>query len=357
VDYQVVGTTRFREYFPPEITAQPANITRRGPLFRVNVLSSARPESPRLEYLLPTFTWEERRHGEEGGSGRPSSAPHWQWAARLPGAPLVLRRGMASCWARCCGRRPRCRLRRKERQVSLMGMDPVHFSNQPRAVIELDDFSNVARSQGDLSLADDPYAHKVHGLPLTVGYAVAGFEVEFNAERKLWFADLQFNSQRVTTYYPFVRLALARYQPDSIANAHLSPVILTDFMQLVPDRRLLARWIGDDRLYVQVSGYMPVDRAHNRMDVTLQVHDASIPGELGWKASKWMGRAAPCRCCARRTWGRTCTALITRWRCPSSAARSPCACWCRSMRHTRRTVSAASSSAWCTRIRWRCKGQ
>jgi hypothetical protein len=122
---------------------------------------------------------------------------------------------------------------------------------------------------------------------------VAGFEVEFNAERKLWFADLQFNSQRVTTYYPFVRLALARYQPDSIANAHLSPVILTDFMQLVPDRRLLARWMGDDRLYVQVSGYMPVDRAHNRMDVTLQVHDASIPGELGWKAIKVDGQSSP----------------------------------------------------------------
>jgi len=37
-------------------------------------------------------------------------------------------------------------------------------------------------------------------------------------------------------YFPFVRLALARYQPQSIANAHLSRVVLADFIQLLPDR-------------------------------------------------------------------------------------------------------------------------
>ena len=37
-------------------------------------------------------------------------------------------------------------------------------------------------------------------------------------------------------YFPFIRLALARYQPQSIANAHLSRVVLVDFAQLMPDR-------------------------------------------------------------------------------------------------------------------------
>jgi hypothetical protein len=35
-------------------------------------------------------------------------------------------------------------------------------------------------------------------------------------------------------YFPFVRLALARFQPDSIPDAHLSRVILAEFIQLVP---------------------------------------------------------------------------------------------------------------------------
>src|SRR5260221_10902739 len=37
-------------------------------------------------------------------------------------------------------------------------------------------------------------------------------------------------------YFPFVRLALTRYQPDSVADAHLSRVVLADFIQLLPDR-------------------------------------------------------------------------------------------------------------------------
>jgi hypothetical protein len=53
------------------------------------------------------------------------------------------------------------------------------------------------------------------------------------------------------SYFPFIRLALVRYQPKSLseaitgpetavlpgaANVHLSRVILADFIQLAPDR-------------------------------------------------------------------------------------------------------------------------
>ena len=42
------------------------------------------------------------------------------------------------------------------------------------------------------------------------------------------------------SYFPFVRLALAAYQPFSMSTpetVHLSRVIMTDFVQLAPDRR------------------------------------------------------------------------------------------------------------------------
>jgi hypothetical protein len=291
VDYRLTGTTRFREYFAPEITSDPAHITRRGPIFPLNVLSSARPESPRVVYLLPTFTWQEQKHEDEGGV--------WQALERARlgnGLRVYLERPWYSSgdgellgvvmwpfqWAGYGN---------KQRLISLMGTDPVHFSNQPNALISAQDFTNVASARGGLSLVEDPFAFKF--MNVSIGYAVAGFEVQYNQERKLWYADLQFNGERVTSYYPFVRLALTRFQPNSIPDAHLSPVVLTDFIQLTPDRRLAARWIDARTLYLQVSGYTPIDRAHNTMDVTLQVHDASIPGELGWKNISAAGQSNP----------------------------------------------------------------
>ena len=40
-------------------------------------------------------------------------------------------------------------------------------------------------------------------------------------------------------YYPFVRLALARFHPISTGKAHLSPAVTADYMQLAPDRFLV----------------------------------------------------------------------------------------------------------------------
>ena len=37
-------------------------------------------------------------------------------------------------------------------------------------------------------------------------------------------------------YLPFIRLALVRYQPHSLPNAHLSHVVLADLAQLTPER-------------------------------------------------------------------------------------------------------------------------
>jgi hypothetical protein len=50
----------------------------------------------------------------------------------------------------------------------------------------------------------------------------------------LWFCDIEMDPGEA--YFPFVRLALARFQPDSIPDAHLSRVILAEFIQLLPGR-------------------------------------------------------------------------------------------------------------------------
>ncbi|HYI34868.1 MAG TPA: hypothetical protein VEX88_15525 [Glaciibacter sp.] len=66
VDYTPTATTRFREYFPPEITDRPELVTSVGATLRVNVPSSARPVPPEVKYIVPTWEWQESPLGVAG---------------------------------------------------------------------------------------------------------------------------------------------------------------------------------------------------------------------------------------------------------------------------------------------------
>lgn len=52
---------------------------------------------------------------------------------------------------------------------------------------------------------------------------VAPHDVFFDDVRQLWYCDIEIDHGR--SYWPFVRLALARYQPASDSGAHLSDVV------------------------------------------------------------------------------------------------------------------------------------
>jgi hypothetical protein len=79
----------------------------------------------------------------------------------------------------------------------------------------------------------DPEMQRANA-PITV--EVAPHDVFYDEERGLWYCDIEVTWN--ASYFPFIRLALARYQPASIPGAHLSNVVLADFMPLVPDRWL-----------------------------------------------------------------------------------------------------------------------
>jgi hypothetical protein len=74
---------------------------------------------------------------------------------------------------------------------------------------------------------------------------VAPHDVYFDDERKLWYCDIEVTWG--AAYFPFIRLALARYQPVALHGAHLSNVVLADFMPLVPDRWLNVTQTRDPR--------------------------------------------------------------------------------------------------------------
>jgi len=64
--------------------------------------------------------------------------------------------------------------------------------------------------------------------------AAIGHRPRFDPARGLWYCDIDIDAG--TSYFPFVRLGLARYQPSSIPGTHLSRVVTPEWAQLAPDR-------------------------------------------------------------------------------------------------------------------------
>ena len=273
VGYHLEATTRYREYFPPEITSDPKNIQRIGPVNSIHIPSSARPPALKPLYILPTYRWsddlpkdpskiwEQMTRTRFGNGLRVYMERPWFLTGDNEKLGIVL-------WPDPAGG-----FENYQKYVSLMGQDPIHSSNPPQAVLQQEHFPNRnAFSRNGVSLRELP------GTNLNV----AAFDVEYNEDRSLWYSDLFFDPHKSTSYYPFVRLALARYQPYSVQGIELSPVVLADFIQLAPDRRLNIHFHDDQQFSFNLSGYGPGDRTSNYVTVTIQIRDPGIPGELGW---------------------------------------------------------------------------
>ncbi|MBD0291743.1 MAG: hypothetical protein ICV74_10850 [Thermoleophilia bacterium] len=114
--------------------------------------------------------------------------------------------------------------------------------------------------------------------------AAVGYTPEWDAERRFWSADLLLPGPASRSYFPFVRLALARYQHYSIGAAtKLSTVVPLDFLQLAPDRTLAVDWVDERTVDVSLSGVAPDGPSTNIVEVAVETHDGAIPGELGWR--------------------------------------------------------------------------
>lgn len=116
----------------------------------------------------------------------------------------------------------------------------------------------------------------------------------------LWYCDIEIDPG--DSYFPFVRLAVARYQPHSLAGAHLSRVVMTDFIQLPPDRTAEVSLTGGGAQVVvrgfsgrnRLAGFSPLPmgdlsiaddetRPNTAVRVALERRVAGVPGDLGWE--------------------------------------------------------------------------
>ncbi|MBA2433185.1 MAG: hypothetical protein H0V56_13905 [Chthoniobacterales bacterium] len=221
VRYTPIATTRFREYFPPPDRDDPLKTSLAGaPSGAVEILNSARPEAPKVLYVVPTFGWSEQSTGanqkerkRHGGGLRVYLDRPWYSSGAGELLGVVFLEGQIFTDLD----------EQTKAVVTQWGADPIWLSGPANASASVNHFKGHVAKQVGLSLAEK-------APPVSV----VGFAVEFDPVRKLWFCDLDLNVG--ATYAPFVRLALARYQPKSLEGAHLSRVVRAEFAQLAPDR-------------------------------------------------------------------------------------------------------------------------
>jgi hypothetical protein len=161
----------------------------------------------------------------------------------------------------------------------MLGSDPIWRSPSTVQNLTITDFGNAAGSSPKGLPLDE-----LKGKPVDV----AAHDVGYDADRGLWYCDISIDSR--DSYFPFVRLALARYQPISVAGAHLSKVILADFAQLAPDRTAsLVRLPNSVRVTVTGHTYSGGPwaaalgtQAGSQVEVSLERYDPTIGTNLGW---------------------------------------------------------------------------
>jgi hypothetical protein len=297
IEYWLEATTRFREFLPVDLLTQTVggttmpvetNIKVTGPRAVTWVANSAPPPAPHVLYVIPTFGWTRTTDAQgtlsswrRGGGLRVYLDRPWNVSGYGEMLGVVL---PPANFAGDPDNQPLAHPFKK--YVTQWGSDPVWDSAfLPGIAPRRTDFP-LARTTPDqagtwlplgapITEADQrPGTFTVTGLlPPSVqsgdaAVEVAPHDVFYDADRQLWYCDIEIEPG--AAYFPFIRLALARYQPTSEAGAHLSNIVLADIMALTMDRWLSVTPTQDARkrhiavfgvTYDQSSGHYEAARA------------------------------------------------------------------------------------------------
>ena len=323
VRYRLKGTTRFREYLPPALYAQTPLVTRTGPQaletlahvgdfddagapVRFNVPGSqangvivphcGTPDTPAVMCVLPTMSWQrnlgsgqaEQLSTRLGNSLRIYIDRPWFQTGNGELLGIVLHSHDNGAFNKLADA--------EVPFVSQWGLDPLHDSDHPKAHAKATDFPARVSSE-NVPLLEN-------GQVVTV----VGHRVQWDAQRKLWFADIEIAAGN--SYMPFVRLSVVRYQPHSLPGHKVSRTVLTEFTQVLPRRKAVVKRAGTGLREFSVTLHGPVpehgpmrlinDSAHigislipkpgteiesgrNRVELVLQTRDPAIDSDLAWR--------------------------------------------------------------------------
>ncbi len=303
VGYRMRATTRFREYMPPDVRANPDAIDVKGERQAIWVPAASPPAAPVIRYVVPTFGWwesgapgETQRSWREGGGlrvylDRPwfSSGSSEMLAVLLPEQPDVdgnsLLRDAVTQW----GRDPIWAGPRVGTVAPVRSDFPRRVDQGPIAF----DFGDPA---GPPDIADGAeigdnfplQGLRPQGTPEGITVEAVPHVVAYDQARGLWYCDIVIRPGMA--YFPFVRLALARYQPHAVRGCELSSVALASFQQLSADRVAVVTPVGrqrDPMVRIQVYGRLPqTGTAYPRagqIDVELQRLRPEGNEDIDWR--------------------------------------------------------------------------
>jgi hypothetical protein len=278
VSYEAVATTRFREYLPEEVWADPAKVTRRSKAVVVDIPSSAQPAAPSVAQVLPTFAWKRGTNAagggianvRRGGGLRVYLQPPWFSSGEGELLGVVTRLSSAGL---------------EHDRMTRWGMDPIWSGGHLRGSPILQRMVGPSATAASVPL-----------FPGGPEMAVAGYPVAWDNERDLWSSDVALDV--TASHTPFVRLALVRWQPHSLPGLELSPLVLAELAQPAPDRVLtIMRSIPDPLGGFTGDGSPPDPSAPQpmtvrllldgpgpatRVDVTVQRRIGGTRDEVGW---------------------------------------------------------------------------
>lgn len=215
VSFEATYVSRYEEYFSD---IEGLTFTRKSSPKLMHVPSSARPVAPSLGYIVPTFGWTQGTGTSErkGGGLRVYLERPWFSSGENERLAVVMYQPRLNDagWPEL------------KNLVTQWGDDPLWKSlgYLPSARPKLASFVGEARNATGLKLRE-------YGASPVM---VAAYDVDYDPEFGMWFADIVIDQGKA--YFPFVKLALARYQQYSLSGYELSSVAVADFVQLTPGR-------------------------------------------------------------------------------------------------------------------------
>ncbi|WP_157554890.1 hypothetical protein [Nocardia crassostreae] len=313
VDYRLHGTSRYREFFDAADLPAPDDEASAGNTWQVTHLNSAPPLPPSARDVIPLFLWEEDSEPEHPFARRGtrrSGVRIWldrPWFSSGDGELLAVVVGAVD-FPVPPGANPADPTDTPTTEaISLWGRDPAFITQVLRNATDLQVVP--AWQQRALQLTLDPKQRPGRPVSYVQFESKRGaylYKPEYHRGRKRWFVDVVFDA--ADTAWPFVRLTLARYQPNSVAGCFISPTVSTDFVQLLPERIATLSRPEAGQVRVTVSGAtaftnlpgifdapnpppQPVDPVafvtwalptSRRMIATLQAKDPGSDSDLAW---------------------------------------------------------------------------
>jgi hypothetical protein len=215
VTYQCVATTAFQEYFPSQVNV--GDFTATGPSLTVDVPSTAVPPAPVIREAVPCYRWD-----------RPAdlTLPRRRYAA---GVRLILERP----WF----------VTGDGEQIAVVLMDPASYPPSAADRPHVTHWGvDPAWDGGSLPGAPAPSSFPAGGPAVQVPVpgldtaTLVPHDVRFDASRDAWICDIPVDPG--AAYAPFIRLAVVRYQLNSLQGLKASRVVVAPFVQVLPERQV-----------------------------------------------------------------------------------------------------------------------